>query len=159
VLSLMLHNGRRPLLHYCSAAAAGISASQYAVRVVQVEVRAPLEYQGSLMGDLNRRRGMIQDAITEADDTVITAQVWPDVARCCRCGPLCLAFQHHCVWPPCNRAWLSSASVMSMWRVSRYILLGLCSHALPPHCQLHQHCHTGTSGWRLTIHRASRRYR
>lgn len=40
-----------------------------------VEVRAPVEYQGSIMGDLNRRRGIIQEATTEVEDTVITAQV------------------------------------------------------------------------------------
>jgi translation elongation factor EF-G len=40
-----------------------------------VEVRAPVEYQGALMGDLNRRRGIIQDAVGELEDTVITAQV------------------------------------------------------------------------------------
>lgn len=42
---------------------------------MSVEVRAPVEHQGSIMGDLNRRRGMIQDATSEAEDTVITAVV------------------------------------------------------------------------------------
>ena len=40
-----------------------------------VEVRAPVEYQGTLMGDLNRRRGLILDATGELEDTVISAQV------------------------------------------------------------------------------------
>eukprot|EP01025_Chloroclados_australasicus_P019069 TRINITY_DN20248_c1_g1_i1.p1 TRINITY_DN20248_c1_g1~~TRINITY_DN20248_c1_g1_i1.p1 ORF type:complete len:138 (-),score=20.53 TRINITY_DN20248_c1_g1_i1:48-401(-) len=42
---------------------------------MSVEVRAPVEYQGTIMGDLNRRRGMIQDAATEVEDTVVTAVV------------------------------------------------------------------------------------
>lgn len=40
-----------------------------------VEVRIPAEYQGSIMGDLNRRRGMILDSFTEVEDAVIRAQV------------------------------------------------------------------------------------
>jgi elongation factor G len=40
-----------------------------------VEVRAPAEYQGTLMGDLNRRRGIIVDATSELDDAIISAQV------------------------------------------------------------------------------------
>jgi elongation factor G len=42
-----------------------------------VEVRAPVEYQGSILGDLNRRRGMIIDSAGEADDCVIIAQARP----------------------------------------------------------------------------------
>lgn len=40
-----------------------------------VEVTAPVEYQGTIMGDLNRRRGMILDAVAQVEDTVITAMV------------------------------------------------------------------------------------
>lgn len=61
-----------------------------------VEVRAPLEYQGSIMGDLNRRRGMILDSGGEADEAVITAQVCPGPpARTPGSTPL------HCL-PPCS---------------------------------------------------------
>ena len=56
---------------------------------MQVEVRAPVEYQGSLMGDLNRRRGMIQDAVGEAEDTVITAQARALLTFAC-CAWLCM---------------------------------------------------------------------
>ena len=55
-----------------------------------VEVRAPQEYQGALMGDLNRRRGIIQDSTTELEDAVITAQVRClrcDGEQCCACKP------------------------------------------------------------------------
>jgi elongation factor G len=40
-----------------------------------VEVCVPAEYQGTVMGDLNRRRGMILDASAEVDDAVLTAHV------------------------------------------------------------------------------------
>lgn len=42
-----------------------------------VEVRVPAEYQGAIMGDLNRRRGMILDSGGEGEEAVITAQVRP----------------------------------------------------------------------------------
>lgn len=42
-----------------------------------VEVRVPTEYQGAIMGDLNRRRGMILDSGGEDNEAVITAQVQP----------------------------------------------------------------------------------
>jgi elongation factor G len=40
-----------------------------------VEVRAPVESQGTIMGDLNRRRGIILDSGGEGEDCIITAQV------------------------------------------------------------------------------------
>ena len=42
-----------------------------------VEVRAPVEYQGSIMGDLNRRRGIILDSGGELEDCIVNAQVRP----------------------------------------------------------------------------------
>lgn len=35
----------------------------------------PGEYQGAVMGDLSRRRGVILDAAAEVDDAVLTAHV------------------------------------------------------------------------------------
>jgi elongation factor G len=43
--------------------------------VMKVEVTVPVEYQGTVMGDLNRRKGMILDSSQEAEDAVILAQV------------------------------------------------------------------------------------
>jgi elongation factor G len=43
--------------------------------IMNVEVSAPNEYVGDLMGDLSSRRGQVQGMDTQADDTVIRAQV------------------------------------------------------------------------------------
>jgi elongation factor G len=43
--------------------------------IMKVEVTVPVEYQGTVMGDLNRRKGMIQDSSQEAEDAVLLAQV------------------------------------------------------------------------------------
>ncbi|KAF5833559.1 elongation factor G [Dunaliella salina] len=43
--------------------------------VMHVEITVPAEFQGTAMGDLNRRKGMILDASTNGDDAVISAQV------------------------------------------------------------------------------------
>ena len=43
--------------------------------VMTVEVSAPNEYVGDLMGDLSSRRGHVQGMETETDDTIIRAQV------------------------------------------------------------------------------------
>src|SRR5215471_5941759 len=43
--------------------------------IMNVEVTAPNEYVGDLMGDLSSRRGQVQGMDTAADDTVIRAQV------------------------------------------------------------------------------------
>eukprot|EP01025_Chloroclados_australasicus_P047361 TRINITY_DN5292_c1_g1_i2.p1 TRINITY_DN5292_c1_g1~~TRINITY_DN5292_c1_g1_i2.p1 ORF type:complete len:659 (-),score=72.19 TRINITY_DN5292_c1_g1_i2:223-2199(-) len=43
--------------------------------VMQVEVRAPNEYQGAIMGDINKRRGIIKDCTTEIEDVVIDCLV------------------------------------------------------------------------------------
>ena len=40
-----------------------------------VQVRAPTEFQGTVIGDLNRRKGVIQNSEAEGDDTVMNAQV------------------------------------------------------------------------------------
>ena len=39
------------------------------------QVRAPVEFQGTLFGDLNRRKGLIQNSDSEADEVVMQAQV------------------------------------------------------------------------------------
>ena len=43
--------------------------------IMTVEVRAPTEFQGTVIGDLNRRKGVIQNSEAEGDDTVMNAQV------------------------------------------------------------------------------------
>ncbi len=42
---------------------------------MKVEVTIPLEYQGTIIGDLNRRKGVIMDSGTHGDDCVIQAEV------------------------------------------------------------------------------------
>lgn len=42
---------------------------------MMVEVRAPVEYQGAILGDLNRRRGIILDSGGELEDCIVNAQV------------------------------------------------------------------------------------
>ena len=43
--------------------------------IMKVEVTTPDEYQGDLLGDINRRRGIIQGVDAKAGQTVVTAQV------------------------------------------------------------------------------------
>lgn len=43
--------------------------------IMKVEVTTPNEYQGDVMGDINRRRGQVQGMETKGNDTVITAYV------------------------------------------------------------------------------------
>ena len=43
--------------------------------IMKVEVTTPNEYQGDVMGDINRRRGQVQGMETKGNDTVITAFV------------------------------------------------------------------------------------
>ncbi len=43
--------------------------------VMAVEVRAPTEFQGSIIGDLNRRKGLILNSESEAEEVVMQAQV------------------------------------------------------------------------------------
>lgn len=43
--------------------------------IMKVEVSTPEEYQGDIMGDLNRRRGRIQNMATKGTSCVIAAQV------------------------------------------------------------------------------------
>ena len=63
-------------------------ASQYAFRsayedaaptvlepVMKVEVTAPSEYQGTIIGDVNRRKGVVASSETEGDDVIIEAKV------------------------------------------------------------------------------------
>ncbi|CAL5219817.1 g1728 [Coccomyxa viridis] len=43
--------------------------------VMDVDVRAPAEFQGTIIGDLNRRKGVILNSEGELDDVVMKAQV------------------------------------------------------------------------------------
>ncbi|HLS27199.1 MAG TPA: elongation factor G, partial [Opitutales bacterium] len=43
--------------------------------IMKVEVSTPEEYQGDIMGDLNRRRGRIQNMTTRGPTCLISAQV------------------------------------------------------------------------------------
>ncbi len=43
--------------------------------IMNVEVSAPNEYVGDLMGDLSSRRGQVQGMDTASEDTIIRAQV------------------------------------------------------------------------------------
>eukprot|EP00955_Chlamydomonas_euryale_P100556 365293-Chlamydomonas_euryale.AAC.6 len=42
---------------------------------MRVEVTVPSEFQGTIMGDLNRRKGVIMDSSTHGDDCVVIAEV------------------------------------------------------------------------------------
>jgi len=63
-------------------------ASQYAFRsafmkaapvimepIMNVQVQAPTEFQGTVIGDLNRRKGVILNSEAEGDDTIMESQV------------------------------------------------------------------------------------
>ncbi|GAB4816300.1 hypothetical protein N2152v2_003346 [Parachlorella kessleri] len=43
--------------------------------IMSVEVCAPSEFQGTIIGDINRRKGIIQGSEQEGDDVIITAHV------------------------------------------------------------------------------------
>jgi len=43
--------------------------------IMKVEVSTPDEYQGDIMGDINRRRGQIQNMETKGNLTIVTAFV------------------------------------------------------------------------------------
>ena len=43
--------------------------------IMRVEVTVPVEFQGTVMGDLNRRKGMILDSSQQAEDAVLQALV------------------------------------------------------------------------------------
>ena len=45
------------------------------------QVRAPAEFQGTVIGDLNRRKGLIQNSEGEDDDVVLVAQVLLELWR------------------------------------------------------------------------------
>lgn len=66
-----------------------------------VEVRAPAEYQGVILGDINRRRGMILDSTGEADDCIVTAQVRRSLSGLCARG--------FCSLPAVAGLWSSAA--------------------------------------------------
>ncbi len=42
---------------------------------MEVEATSPPDYQGDLIGDLNRRRGLVKEVTPRAGDVVITADV------------------------------------------------------------------------------------
>ncbi len=43
--------------------------------VMKVEIEAPSEFQGSVVGQVNQRRGMIVDTVTDGGDFTVTAEV------------------------------------------------------------------------------------
>ena len=51
------------------------NAAGHIVIAAAVQVRAPAEFQGTVIGDLNRRKGLIQNSEGEDDDVVLVAQV------------------------------------------------------------------------------------
>jgi translation elongation factor EF-G len=64
--------------------------------VMKVEVTVPTEFQGTIMGDLNRRKGMIMDSSTVGDDCVIQARKGGHLSSCQRAGtniPACAALR------------------------------------------------------------------
>ena len=40
-----------------------------------LQIRAPSEFQGTIIGDVNRRKGLIQNSEGEAEDVIVEAQV------------------------------------------------------------------------------------
>ena len=40
-----------------------------------VQVQAPTEFQGTVIGDLNKRKGLILNSETQGDDAIVDAQV------------------------------------------------------------------------------------
>ncbi len=40
-----------------------------------LQIRAPTEFQGTIIGDVNRRKGLIQNSEGEGEDVVVEAQV------------------------------------------------------------------------------------
>jgi elongation factor G len=42
---------------------------------MQVEITVPSEFQGTVIGNVNRRKGTIQDSVAEGDDVIITCVV------------------------------------------------------------------------------------
>eukprot|EP00798_Chlamydomonas_sp_ICE-L_P017594 gene17594-23923_t len=51
------------------------AAPQILEPIMKVEVTVPSEYQGGVMGDLNRRKGLIMDSTTRGEDAVILVEV------------------------------------------------------------------------------------
>ena len=42
---------------------------------MQVEITVPSEFQGTVIGNVNRRKGTIQDSVADGDDVVVTCVV------------------------------------------------------------------------------------
>ena len=63
--------------------------------VMAVEVRAPTEFQGTIIGDLNRRKGIILNSEGEGDQVVMQAQVWEALQPLPHaCMPACTRWVH-----------------------------------------------------------------
>lgn len=43
--------------------------------IMDVEVTIPTEFQGNVVANLNKRKGMIQNSVSTESDTIIKAQV------------------------------------------------------------------------------------
>ncbi|MCL4163866.1 UNVERIFIED_CONTAM: hypothetical protein GTU68_054634 [Idotea baltica] len=50
-------------------------APQLLEPMMKVEVQTPIEYMGGVIGDLNRRRGMVKGQQTQGQRSTITAEV------------------------------------------------------------------------------------
>ncbi len=62
-------------------------------RLAGAQVRAPVEFQGTIIGDLNRRKGVILNSDSEADEVVMQAQARPQglpLRHCFEHMPGCL---------------------------------------------------------------------
>lgn len=42
---------------------------------ISLQVQAPTEFQGTVIGDLNKRKGVILNSETQGDDAIVDAQV------------------------------------------------------------------------------------
>ena len=89
VLTLLLHR----CWHFYSGRGTFTISSQGSHCIVLqassacVQVRAPVEFQGTIFGDLNRRKGAIQNSESEADEVVMQAQVRFADTKLTRHGP------------------------------------------------------------------------
>ena len=57
---------------FCCAHHFLIAATTFSI---SAQIRAPTEYQGAIIGDVNRRKGLIQNSEAEADEVVVEAHV------------------------------------------------------------------------------------
>jgi translation elongation factor EF-G len=66
--------------------------------VMAVEVRAPIEFQGTIIGDLNRRKGIILNSEGEGDQVVMQAQVGATPLACAVHAHPVLCARQPCAW-------------------------------------------------------------